>query len=401
ENMMSRVSYLLSLRYIFAAAAIAAVAAAKPAQAQPDLIVNVGDVTAHAGQLNTNIPIFVDNFSDTVAGVELWIRLERPGVAIFQTSTDTVQDTTLWNCLSGTFPNCSDSEQVFDTLFFWRCVPEGAFPSCTDSIQVVDPTFGFDWITTATYDFLHVAPKVVTIGNFDTTGTLMQGWEFVTTSTFGGQGLDIKISALANEAGGGTTPGFGQQTNGKLINLLADVIIPADDTDRTISVSVIAKPVDNFSFSDENGGAIGITTIVDTTIDSTFFFCSNWIGGTCFEFTEVPTPPFDSLFIDTIVILRGELDTNRVFIFDGSLTVLLPPDCVCGDANGDTKVNIADVTYLITRLFAFGPSPMCNAAPNNWPGDPNGDCKVNIADITFLIARIFAFGPAPAGCCAQ
>jgi len=71
-----------------------------------------------------------------------------------------------------------------------------------------------------------------------------------------------------------------------------------------------------------------------------------------------------------------------------------PDGCGCcdkaGDANNDTKVNIADVTFLIARIFAGGPAPPCCGE-----GSANGDNKVNIADATFLIARIFAGGPAP------
>ncbi len=61
-----------------------------------------------------------------------------------------------------------------------------------------------------------------------------------------------------------------------------------------------------------------------------------------------------------------------------------------GDANNDTSVNIADVTFLIARIFAGGPAPACNDQ-----ADANGDDSVNIADVTYLIARIFAGGPAP------
>lgn len=69
--------------------------------------------------------------------------------------------------------------------------------------------------------------------------------------------------------------------------------------------------------------------------------------------------------------------------------------CVtAGNANDDAlnKVNIADITFLIARIFAGGAAPPCCAQ-----GNANGDAlgKVNIADITFLIARIFAGGPAP------
>ncbi|MFQ5608065.1 MAG: PKD domain-containing protein [Candidatus Zixiibacteriota bacterium] len=66
------------------------------------------------------------------------------------------------------------------------------------------------------------------------------------------------------------------------------------------------------------------------------------------------------------------------------------PAFICGDADGSGGVNIADVTYLIARIFAAGPAPVPPEA-----GDANGSGTVNIADVTFLIARIFAAGPAP------
>lgn len=61
-----------------------------------------------------------------------------------------------------------------------------------------------------------------------------------------------------------------------------------------------------------------------------------------------------------------------------------------GDANNDGSTNIADVTFLIARIFAGGTAPPCCEQ-----GDANGDGSVNIADVTFLIARIFAGGAAP------
>ncbi|MCH7877813.1 MAG: hypothetical protein IH914_00670 [candidate division Zixibacteria bacterium] len=402
--MKFRVNRLLTLRYVLAAVIAGALTGPRPAQAQVDLIVTAGDVIAQAGEQNTVIPIFLDNFSDTVAGVEIWIRLGRPGVAVFQTNTSTVIDTTLWNCNAGVFPSCTDSSQVFDTLLFWRCVPEGAFPACTDSIQVIDSVLGIDWFTTATYDFLHTALKQVTTGNFSTSGTLMDGWDFVNSSPLGNGDLDIKISALADEAGGPVVPGIGQQTGGVLINLLADIILPDEDTNRTLFIEIVALPLDNFSFSDPDGNTIGITTFVDTVIDTSYFLCIQKVfvdpDTICVEYVEKDTPPFDSISIDTITQLRGVLDTTKVLHFNGTLTVLLPPDCLCGDANGDTKVNIADITYLIARIFNFGPAPVCGVQVTNFSGDANGDCKVNIADITFLIARIFNFGTAPGGCCA-
>ena len=63
-----------------------------------------------------------------------------------------------------------------------------------------------------------------------------------------------------------------------------------------------------------------------------------------------------------------------------------------GDANGDGKINSADVSYLINYLFVGGP------APQPWQaGDANCDGKINSADVTYLINYLFVGGPAP-GC---
>ncbi len=65
----------------------------------------------------------------------------------------------------------------------------------------------------------------------------------------------------------------------------------------------------------------------------------------------------------------------------------------CGDASGDGSFNIADVTFLIDRIFSGGPAP----CPVPGLGDVNCDNKVNINDVTYAIAAIFAGGPVP--CC--
>ncbi len=63
---------------------------------------------------------------------------------------------------------------------------------------------------------------------------------------------------------------------------------------------------------------------------------------------------------------------------------------VCGDPDASGSFNIADVTYLIARIFGGGPGPIPDGA-----GDADGSGSFNIADVTYLIARIFASGPAP------
>jgi len=71
-----------------------------------------------------------------------------------------------------------------------------------------------------------------------------------------------------------------------------------------------------------------------------------------------------------------------------------PLSCVCeplrGDANGDGKVSVSDVVYLINYLFKGGP------APNPlWVGDANCDGKITVSDVIYLINYLFKGGPPP------
>ncbi len=399
---MRRMNHSLSARFcaFLAALGLALTLGAFRADAQPALVVDVIDTVALPNTQNTVISVFVDNFSDTVAGVELWIQLDRPDAIVFQTNIDTIPDTTLWRCLTGAFPSCTDSVQVFDTIRYWTCLnPTGAVPpNCIDSIEVADTLLGYDWFTTIPYDFLHVADKEITIGNFDTSGTLMSGWEFIDARSIGQQGFDIKISALANQPALPHTSGFGPQTDGVLIKLLADVILDDTATDRTVSMRIVSSTLNNFSFSDELGNSIGIVT--DSVPDTSFWFCEQWDPfdpANCLSYIRVPTPPFDSTSIDTVLV--GRLDTTKVFLSDGSLTILTPPQCLCGDVNDDTRRNIADVTYMIARIFTGGPPPTCGGVTSSLGADPDGNCRFNIADVTYMVSWIFLGGPAPNGCC--
>ncbi len=88
----------------------------------------------------------------------------------------------------------------------------------------------------------------------------------------------------------------------------------------------------------------------------------------------------------------GGLDTALV-----DLTVVDPANptgCSCcavaGDADHNARFNIADVTFMINRIFSGGPAPACNDE-----ADANGTNSFNIADVTYSIARIFSGGPAP------
>jgi len=61
-----------------------------------------------------------------------------------------------------------------------------------------------------------------------------------------------------------------------------------------------------------------------------------------------------------------------------------------GDANNNGKTNIADVVFLIERLFKGGPAPVCCEE-----GSADGNTKINIGDVTYIISWLFNGGPDP------
>jgi hypothetical protein len=65
---------------------------------------------------------------------------------------------------------------------------------------------------------------------------------------------------------------------------------------------------------------------------------------------------------------------------------------ICGDANGDGEISLADAVYLVNYLFIGGPAPDPSEA-----GDANCDGSVDIADAVYLVNYLFLGGPPP-GC---
>jgi hypothetical protein len=63
---------------------------------------------------------------------------------------------------------------------------------------------------------------------------------------------------------------------------------------------------------------------------------------------------------------------------------------MCGDANGDQVVDIADVVYLVNYLFIDGDPPNPLEA-----GDVNQDEQVDIADVVYLLNYLFGAGDPP------
>jgi hypothetical protein len=64
---------------------------------------------------------------------------------------------------------------------------------------------------------------------------------------------------------------------------------------------------------------------------------------------------------------------------------------LCGDANGDGKRNLLDVSYIINFLYRDGPDPV----PVWQAADADNNGKINLLDVSYLINFLYRGGPAP------
>jgi hypothetical protein len=104
------------------------------------------------------------------------------------------------------------------------------------------------------------------------------------------------------------------------------------------------------------------------------------------DWNEISEPPASDRSIDLAFVVTSALA-------DGSCYADI------GDANASgvsgIVIDIDDVTYLVSYIFAGGPAPIPYAVAS---GDANCDCAVDIDDVVHLIAHIFIAGPPPCDC---
>ena len=111
------------------------------------------------------------------------------------------------------------------------------------------------------------------------------------------------------------------------------------------------------------------------------------------------------LYVDSVYYWRYRAFTGLdVSEFSRTFALYIGEGCCLafrGNANDDQddKVNISDVSYLLSYLFGIptGPAPPC-PPEGNANGDP--DEKINISDVSYLLAYLFGIptGPAPPVC---
>lgn len=255
-----------------------------------------------------------------------------------------------------------------------------------------------DTIAGVRFELFLDRPDLVTFDvggpGFDTSGTLMSGWEAVAVrDTSGESGAMIRLSALA-DFGLDTivTPGIPPQNGDVLVRLPISISLPAPSAGTQVcNISLESYP----EFSDPDANLIGIVT--DTLTDTIYWQCTQWDGDSCvtWEAVDGNTQPFDSVEIYDYYV--GSFDTTQVVALIGAIVVdpaFSPLTC---DLNNDERYSILDLTCLVSHLFGSLDPVTCPNVRCDCDTSGNDPEQPNVADLTCLVAYLFKGGPVPGG----
>lgn len=328
------------------------------ASAVPQLVLRVSDTTGTSCQQNSRISVYVTNINDSIAGFSLWLRLNRPDIMKFQIDTTLVSDTTYWKCNQYNGQLCIDSQSI-------------------PASQYGQPN-----------TFRHIKDTLVTVGNIDLTGSLIQNWDLVRTRSISGTGTDILVTGLASFD---ITPPMlpppfpPRQQEALLFSLRADILCISDTmVDRTALISIETDFLDKFIFARPNGTAIGIVGVPFQ--DTSCWKCNTWVGGNCIDSSKVSIPPCDWITVETDTM--AVLDTSKVYTFDGSLTV--NAGCCIGSTGNVNKSatenpDLSDLSLLIAYLTVTPkPNLPCLKEANVNALGTNPD----LSDLSLLVAYL-------------
>ncbi len=205
----------------------------------------------------------------------------------------------------------------------------------------------------------------------DTTGSVADDWA-VSWTDYGTDGSLIRILGWK---GGSDTPILPSTDPQLLLTLKAKVVDPMADTLCDFTGDVIINEWETYFVDSTYPYRIGWNFWEE--YDSTFENCVEWIGDSCVAWADT--------IVDTT--MYSEPNMELLNYQNGYYTFIC---FTCGDCDNSGAVDIDDVVYLITYIFASGPPPdPLESGDADWSG------AVDIDDVVFLITYIFAGGPPP------
>ena len=221
-------------------------------------------------------------------------------------------------------------------------------------------------------------------GDFDTTGSVVGGWEYLQANVEDG-GRRLHLWGLAESFPPyNHLPIFPSATERRLMRVSLRVLPISDTvTARTAAVQ-INDSLQNFGWATDQGELIGL--LADTTIDTLLYVCVRSDDTGCVVWQQVNTPPYDRMVIDTT--LYPYLDTSYFDLPPGLITVL--PNCTPIQSPGDVNLDgvASEADYAALQLYINGGGPP--ASTHN--GDLNGDSCINVSDLAIL-SRYLEYGP--------
>jgi dockerin type I repeat protein len=290
--------------------------AAQKAEASSSLqiILQLDSALVGVSETGTQVPIYLANILQPVGGFEISLLLDRPD--LFKFASATKIETTIV-CIDPI--DCNPADTTIDT---------------------------------------------VANSQLNLTGGAIANWEFVQARAL--SNINLKIAALADAAGGPSTPPLPPSSTPILLCKVSLTKVASGsllDTlyDRNTKI-LIDQP--SCSFSTPTGVTIGRTDSIH---------CIN--------------PP-SCTQKDTIYYTD-----QSVFVYVNGARAF-GPACLKGDVNKSGTINSADIIYLVNFVFKAGAAPLCSPSQ----GDVNCNGVTNSADIIYLVNFVFKGGPGPGSC---
>jgi hypothetical protein len=199
---------------------------------------------------------------------------------------------------------------------------------------------------------------------------------------------------VGNHVGLNDTSGIDLEISGTVYSLQPAAVIPESD-----SLSWETSIEEISSFTDPAGFTFEIRGLAEGSAFLTFEKITTEGGHERAYYDSVMVTGSS---VGRLHVLGDSIDYSIYFDDDGDGVVdrvVQPdeinfPDFMCGDADGDGSVTIADVVFLIDYIFRGGAAPQPVAA-----GDADCSGSINIADCVYMINYIFSHGPQPCEVC--